>query len=280
MISNYEKQYMTILENIYTKGTEEKNERTGVVTRRIPHAVITVDVGKEFPILKSKEVIWKSAIEEILWIMQKQSNNIKDLRPHIWDSWADQNGSIGKAYGYQITKFNQVDYILDRLEKDPSDRRCLIDLWNFEDLNDMNLVPCCYTSTWNIIDGKLNCMLTQRSGDFPVGVPFNTLQYAALLMMFSKHLHVKPGRLTHCISDAHIYETQFKGVEKQIEQYNEIKKFILNAYFLDDYSKYMIAMHDPYMILNDKDNFYDFNINDFTINNYYSMPKIKYDVVK
>jgi len=264
MKNAYEKQYMDILKDIRDNGFEQKNERTGVATRRIPHAVICVDLQKEFPILKKKQVFWKSAIEEILWTMQKQSNNIKDLRPHIWDQWADENGSIGKAYGYQVKMFKQVDYVLDRLAKDSSDRRAVIDLWNAHDLAEMNLVPCCYTSVWNIINGKLNCLLTQRSADFPVGVPFNTTQYAALTHLFARHLGVVPGQLTHVMADAHIYVNQLDGVNEMIRRFEE--------------SPINTAEPCQLVINSDEIDFYKQDIANITVKNYAHMGKIDFPV--
>lgn len=227
----YEKQYIQILKQIKDRGFRQLNERTGVETLRIPHAIISVDLEEEFPILKCKQVYWKSALKEILWIMQTQSNNINDLDAHIWDEWADEDGSIGKAYGYQVGKKVLVDgieypsqahYVLERLSADSSDRRAVIDLWNVDDMNDMNLVPCCYTSHWTVINGRLNCMLMQRSADFLVGVPFNTTQYAMLTILFARHLGLIPGQLTHCMSDAHIYlyESHVNGMNQMIENYN------------------------------------------------------------
>lgn len=227
----YETQYIRILKQIKKCEIPQMNERTGIETLRIPHAIISVDLEEEFPILKCKQVYWKTALKEILWIMQSQSNNINELDAHIWDSWADDNGSIGKSYGYQVGKKvcvdgveypSQVHYVLQKLSSDSSDRRCVIDLWNVDDIGEMNLVPCCYTSHWTIIDGKLNCMLMQRSADFLVGVPFNTTQYAMLTILFARHLGVEPGRLTHCMSDTHIYlyDSHKIGMEQMIENYH------------------------------------------------------------
>lgn len=236
--SSYEHQYMDALKKIYEEGySDGVNERTGHETKRLPGVVFTVDVEKEFPILKSKKVYWKSAIEEILWIMQKQSNSIKDLRPHIWDSWADEDGRINSCYGYQvdrpvIVKLNgerryyetQVHYVLDYLKENPQGRWAMITLWNPSELYKMNLCPCCHTSTWNLDGGRLNCVLDQRSGDMPVGVPFNTTQYAALMHMFARHLGVKPGVLTHVIADAHIYDNQMDLVAEQLEGFQLLKE--------------------------------------------------------
>lgn len=243
-ISDYEKQYIGHLAKIYKEGfADGTNERTGVATKRIPGAVIQVDVEKEFPILKSKFVAAKTALREIEWIWKKRSNKLSDLNAHIWDEWADENGTIGKAYGYQMDKpvniyadcvrktpesyrgyESQADYIINYLKEFPNGRWGVATLWNPAELSEMNLVPCCHTTTWNLDGGRLNCVLDQRSGDMPYGVPFNTTQYAQLMIMIAKALstpekEVKPGILTHVIADAHIYANQMAGVEKQLRNY-------------------------------------------------------------
>lgn len=243
MISNYEKQYISILKDIYENGyADGTNERTGIATKRIPCAIIKVDLEKEFPILKSKKVFAKTALKEILWIWQAQSNNIQDLDAHIWDEWADGNGAIGMAYGAQVRRpvtiftdpvnktpesfrayKNQTEFILEYLREFPNGRWGNVTLWNTNDLAMMNLVPCCHTITWNLDGGRLNCVLDQRSGDFPKGVPFNTTQYAMLTMLFAKDLGVKPGILLHVIADAHIYANQMEGVREQLAYYDVLE---------------------------------------------------------
>lgn len=266
----YEVQYMTNLQQIYCCGIFEENKRTGIATKRLPATQMMINLEKEFPILLSKKVFWKSAADEILWIMQKQSNKVSELKSKIWDSWADEYGTIGKSYGYQVRQpargyDNQVAYVLETLKKDPSNRQCVINMWNVSELNEMNLVPCCYSSVWNIIDGHLNCMLVQRSADYPVGVPFDTTQYAILTHLFARHLGVKPGILTHVMADSHIYKNQFEGVEKQIEQWNELKT---------------IEKPKPHLIFKKgaPTNFWQITLDDFDVANYDPMPAIKYEV--
>lgn len=279
-LESYEKQYLSILSNIYFNGFEDgTNERTGVATKRLPNQIIKVDLKEEFPILKSKTVMWKSAIEEILWIMRDRSNNIKDLRPHIWDEWADKNGSIGKAYGYQVNNPvrikvkgeireypSQVHYVLGRLKEDPSDRRCIITIWNTRDLEEMNLVPCCHTSTWNLDGGRLNCLLDQRSGDFPVGVPFNTTQYAALTYFFARHLGVEPGILLHVIADAHIYDRQMLGVSEQLGNAEEMMN---NTRILESKPRLVFAEDAP-------TNFWHTDISKISVEGYENMGKVSF----
>lgn len=277
MLLNYEDQYMNILNNILENGIENINKRTGVGTIRIPNAIINVDLQKEFPILQSKQVFWKSALKEILWIMKDQSNNINDLDAHIWDEWADKEGSIGKAYGFQIAKKvtidgktydSQVHYVLETLGEDPSSRRAVIDLWNVNDLGDMNLTPCCYSSVWNIIDGKLNCLLVQRSADYLVGVPFNTTQYALLTFMFARHLGVEVGLLTHVMADCHIYtyESHLNGAKRMIDNYNQL-------------CCGMVSSQTPELTFTTEDkNFFNTKVNDVKLDNYSPVEKINFDV--
>lgn len=287
---SYEEQYYNILKEINENGYCQKNERTGIATLRIPHAVIQVNLQKEFPILKCKEVFWKSALHEILWIMQKQSNNIHDLKPHIWDEWADENGLIGKAYGYQVGKeittrdkehFNsQVHYVLETLAKDSSDRRCVINLWNVDELSEMNLVPCCFVSVWNIIDGKLNCLLTQRSADYLVGVPFNTTQYAMLTHLFARHLGVEPGQITHIMADCHIYSglaSHYNGMREMITRMDKIKKFMPT--YMTDEDLARISYTSPRFHINvNKTDFFSINPEDCNVELYEHFPHIPFEV--
>lgn len=266
----YETQYIKNLSTIFYDGVYEKNERTRIATKRLPSTQIIVDLEREFPILLSKKVFWKSAADEVLWMMQKQSNRVSELKSHIWDSWADEKGTIGKSYGYQVGQpargyDNQVAYILETLKKDPSNRQCVINMWNVSELQEMNLVPCAYSSVWSIIDGRLNCMLVQRSADYPVGVPFDTTQYAILVHLFARHLGVKPGVLTHVMADSHIYENQFEGVKKQFEQWDELKT---------------IRTPQPKLVFkeNAPTNFWQITLDDFDIIDYKPMPAIKYEV--
>lgn len=275
---SYESQYMSNLNAIYVHGVKEKNERTGIETRRLPSTQIIVDLEKEFPILLSKKVNWKTAVDEILWIMQKQSNRTSELNSHIWDNWTGEDGTIGKSYGYQVGQKvkrdgliydNQVNYILETLKKDPSNRQCVIDMWNVSELGEMNLVPCVYSSIWDIIDGRLNCMVVQRSADYPVGVPFDTTSYAVLTHLFARHLGVRPGRLTHVMADSHIYENQIEGVQTQFQRY---------YYDLLDDEKRMKLQ--PKFIFKEgaPKNFWQIKINDIDVINYDPLPAIKYEV--
>lgn len=272
---NYEAQYINNLATILHSGVCEKNERTGIKTLRIPSTQIIVDLEEEFPILLSKKVFWKSAVDEILWIMQKQSNKTSELNSKIWDAWTGPDGTIGKSYGYQVGQMvekdncfwkSQVDYVLETLARDPSNRQCVINMWNVQELGEMNLVPCTYSSVWNIIDGRLNCMLVQRSADYPVGVPFDTTQYAVLTHLFARHLGVRPGLLTHVMADSHIYWNQIEGVKKQLNNYEVIRHC---------YNK-----PRPKLVFKEDSptNFWEVSIDDMDVIDYDPFPAIKYDV--
>ena len=182
------------------------------------------DLQKEFPILTLRRTYLKSAVDELLWIWQKKSNNVHDLSSHIWDAWADETGSIGKAYGYQLGvkhqykegMFDQVDRVLYDLRHNPASRRILTSLYNFEDLHDMNLYPCAYSMTFNVSDGTLNAILNQRSQDMLAANNWNVCQYAVLVHMFAQVSGLKAGELVHVIADAHIYDRHIPIIERML----------------------------------------------------------------
>jgi thymidylate synthase len=290
MISNYERQYINIVQDILDNGYYDQN-RTGVATYKLPHQIIQVDLQKEFPILKSKFVAFKTAVKEMLWIYQQQSNRVQDLRDKgvkIWNEWEGEDGTIGKAYGYQVKKFNQIDNLIKALKNNPQDRRMMINLWNWSDLPEMNLAPCCFLSMWDVTYGKLNCMLIQRSGDVPLGVPFNTTQFAVLTHMLAQVCGLKIGRLTHVINNAHIYENQAKGMGEQLDRAEELSQ-VMNVlegrngnYELkqrcgEEYSKNMMELYysTPTLKLNPNiTNFYDFAPEDIVLEDYKHMGRI------
>ncbi len=184
------------------------------------------NVGEEFPLMTLRRVYYRSAIDEILWIYQKKSNNVRDLTTHVWDAWADENGSIGKAYGYQMSvkhkfpegEMDQVDKVLYDLKHDPASRRILLNMYNHTDLNEMALAPCAYSFTLNVSGGKLNAILNQRSQDMLTANNWNVCQYAALLVMFAKSSGLEAGELVHVIADAHIYDRHIDTVKRLIEK--------------------------------------------------------------
>ncbi len=221
------------------------------------------DVEKEFPMItlrnNTKTVI--NAIDEILWIWQKKSNNVHELNSHIWDQWADENGTIGKAYGYQLGKkysfrtkdgikeMDQVDYLLYLLNNEQSSRRMMTNLFNHEELKDMNLEPCAFGTQWLVKEGKLHLILNQRSQDMLTANGWNTMQYAALQHMFAQCAGLGVGTLTHNIGDCHIYDRHIPLVKQLIE------------------AKPM-EVCPKLKINNPTKNFYEFKVEDFIVEGY------------
>ena len=221
------------------------------------------DVGKEFPMitLRNNTNTVKRAIDEVLWIWQKKSNKIEELNSHIWDQWADSEGTIGKAYGYQMGKkyefktkvgnqeMDQVDYVLYLLKNDPSSRRIMTNIFNHAELKDMNLEPCVYGTQWLVKQGKLHLILNQRSQDMLAANGWNVMQYAALQSMFAQVARLEVGTLTHNIGDCHIYDRHIPLVKKLIEAES-------------------MEAHPKLIIKNPTKNFYDFRVEDFEIEGY------------
>ena len=184
------------------------------------------DLSKELPILTIRKTPIKSCLDELFWIWQKKSNNVHDLASHIWDAWADESGSIGKAYGYQLGKksiypegeFDQVDRVIFDLTHNPQSRRIMTNLYNFEDLHEMHLYPCAYSMTFNVEGDKLNGILNQRSNDMLTANNWNVLQYSLLILMMAQVAGLKPGTLVHVIADAHIYDRHIPLVKEIIEK--------------------------------------------------------------
>ena len=183
------------------------------------------DLQREFPLMTLRRTYWKSAIDELLWIWQKKSNDVRLLGSHIWDSWADENGTIGKAYGYQLGQkhrypegeFDQVDRVLYDLKHNPQSRRILTSMYNFADLSEMALYPCAYSMTFNVSGSRLNAILNQRSQDMLTANNWNVVQYAALVYMFAQVSGLVPGELVHVIADCHIYDRHIPMVEKMLK---------------------------------------------------------------
>ena len=184
------------------------------------------NIAEEFPIMTLRRIYYRSAIDEIFWIYQKKSNNVHDLSTHIWDAWADENGSIGKAYGYQMSvkhkypegEFDQVDKALYDLKNNRASRRIILNMYNHAELNEMALAPCAYSFTMNVSGNKLNAILNQRSQDMLAASNWNVCQYSALLIMFAKASGLEPGELVHVIADAHIYDRHVDIVKRLIEK--------------------------------------------------------------
>ncbi|MCR5182751.1 MAG: thymidylate synthase [Clostridia bacterium] len=263
--------FVNMCQKILDEGfsTEGQNVRarwedgTPAYTVKTFGVVNRYDLQEEFPALTLRRTAIKSAMDEVLWIWQKKSNNIHDLKPHIWDEWADEDGSIGKAYGYQMQKkykfaqgeMDQVDNVLWQLKNQPQSRRILTNIYNFEDLSEMNLEPCAYSMTFNVTGDRLNAILNQRSQDILAANNWNVVQYALLVMMFAQVSGLKPGELVHVISDAHIYNKHLPIVAELIKrpQY-PAPKVTLNPEIKD---------------------FYDFTMNDVIVENYQHGPQVE-----
>ena len=229
-------------------------KRFGVVNR--------YDLQEEFPALTLRPTAIKTAVDEMLWIWQKKSNNIKDLRGKIWDSWADENGSIGKAYGYQLGvkykfphgEMDQVDNVIWQLKNTPYSRRIMTNIYNFADLTEMGLEPCAYSMTFNVTGNKLNGILNQRSQDILAANNWNVVQYAVLIHMLAQVTGLVPGELVHVIADAHIYDRHVDVIKELITRPQfPAPKFSLNPEIKD---------------------FYDFTIDDIKIEDYQKNPQI------
>jgi thymidylate synthase len=194
-----------------------------IATKRIVSVVNKYDLSKEFPALTLRPTPIKTCFREIDWIYRQRSNNVNDLKAKIWDDWADENGSIGKAYGYQVSKpvfgyDNQMDYILGELKKNPTSRRLVIELWNVNELDEMNLPPCAHHVQFLQKSGKLHMILKQRSNDFLVANNFNVVQYSLLLHMVARHTGYNVGTLTHVIGDCHIYNRHMAQAKIMMER--------------------------------------------------------------
>ncbi len=214
------------------------------------------DLSKEFPMLTLRKTYLKSAVDELLWIWQKKSNNIHDLSSHVWDAWADENGSIGKAYGYQLGvkhhypegDMDQVDKVIYDLKHNPGSRRIITNIYVHQDLSEMALYPCAYSMTFNVTGKKLNAILNQRSQDMLAANIWNVAQYSALVCMIAQVTGFEPGEFVHVIADAHIYDRHIPIVKELIEK----------------------TPYDAPEVTLDKSitDFYDFTKDSFTISNY------------
>ncbi len=256
-----------IIENGFSDAEQEVRPRwedgTPAHTIKKFCVVNRYNLAEEFPILTLRPTYLKSAIDEILWIWQKKSNNTKDLKSHIWDSWADDDGSIGKAYGYQMGvkhkypegEFDQVDRVLFDLKNNPYSRRIMTNIYVHSDLHEMNLYPCAYSMTFNVTDGRLNAILNQRSQDILTANNWNVVQYAALVHMFAQVSNLTVGEFVHVIADAHIYDRHVPIVKELIKRESyDAPKLVINK---------------------DIKNFYDFTVDDFVLEGYRAGEQVK-----
>ena len=256
-----------ILENGYSTEGEKVRPKwadgTYAYTIKKFGVVNRYDLSKEFPAMTLRKTYVKSAVDELLWIWQKKSNNVHDLKSHIWDSWADEDGSIGKAYGYQLGvkhqykegMMDQVDRLIYDLKNNPYSRRMMTNIYVHQDLHEMNLYPCAYSMTFNVTGDRLNAILNQRSQDVLTANNWNVVQYAVLVHMLAQVTGFKPGELVHVIADAHIYDRHIPLVKELISRPTyPAPKFSLNPDIKD---------------------FYDFTVDDITIEDYVTGPQIK-----
>lgn len=242
-MTKWDKDYLELCKKILNEGVEVEN-RTGINTIKIPSHHFHFDLQDEFPILQTKQLFFKNAITEILWIYQAQSNDVNWLlerNNHVWDEWKIDNdgiyrtydnktgkllsekdfgkefaGTIGTAYGWIVNKYKLIDTLIDTLKNNKTDRRLVMSLWQNEWLKTAVLPSCVWSSEWDVTDGKLNAWVHQRSCDVPLGLPFNVTQYATLLSLIAQVTGLKPGTLDWSIKDAHIYVNQVAGIKEQI----------------------------------------------------------------
>ena len=246
----YRQTCLDILENGYSdEGLEVRPhwaDGTPAHTIKKFGVVNRYNLAEEFPIMTLRRTYWKSAVDELLWIWQKKSNRVCDLGSHVWDEWAGEDGTIGKAYGYQLGKkyqFNkgqepmdQVDRVIYDLKNNPASRRILTNIYNFEDLHEMNLYPCAYSMTFNVTGNKLNAILNQRSQDMLTANNWNVVQYAVLTHMMAQVAGLEVGEFVHVIADCHIYDRHVPMVEEMLAKKPfDAPKFILDPNVTDFY---------------------------------------------
>ena len=276
-MSYADKVFINMCRDIIENGTSTEGEKvrpkwedgTAAYTIKKFGVVNRYDLSKEFPALTLRRTAIKSCVDELLWIWQKKSNNVHELKSHIWDSWADENGSIGKAYGYQMQvkhqykegMMDQVDRVLYDLKENPYSRRIMTNIYVHEDLHEMNLYPCAYSMTFNVTKEEgseqltLNGILNQRSQDVLTANNWNVCQYAVLLHMFAQVCGMKAGELVHVIADAHIYDRHIPLIEELISREPlPAPKFWLHPEVKD---------------------FYDFTPDDVRLEDYETHPQIK-----
>ena len=227
------------------------------------------DLREEFPIQTIRRMYLKSAVDELLWIWQKKSNNIKDLKSGIWDAWADETGSIGKAYGYQLAvkhkypegEMDQVDRVLYDLKHNPASRRIMTNLYNHHDLHEMALYPCAYSMTFNVTGNTLNAILNQRSQDMLTANNWNVVQYAALTHMLAQVSDLEVGEFIHVIADCHIYDRHIPAVKAMLEKegfeaptfkmdtsIDDFYKFTKNSFAMENYKYHDFNFEIPMAI--------------------------------
>ena len=299
-MSKFDKDYLKLCEEILNNGIEVEN-RTGVNTINIPGYFLEFDLEKEFPILTTKQVFFKNAITEMLWIYQAQSNDVRWLQErgnHIWDEWeVDEEGywnanqnvlengklvkkdihkffgkeyahTIGTAYGWIVNRYHLIDNLIEKIKTFPTDRRMIMSLWQNEWLDTAVLPSCVWSSEWSVSNGKVNCWVHQRSCDVPLGLPFNITQYAVLLSLIAHVTGLKPGKMYWSLKDAHIYVNQVDGIKEQLKRYKELGDFEAPTLWINPEVK------DFYKFDNSRE------LKDIKIENYKHHGKIEFEITK
>ena len=276
-MSYADKVFIDMCRDIIDNGTSTEGEKvrpvwedgTSAYTIKKFGVINRYDLSKEFPALTLRRTAIKSCVDEMLWIWQKKSNNVHELKSHIWDSWADETGSIGKAYGYQMGvkhqykegMMDQTDRVIYDLKNNPYSRRIMTNIYVHQDLHEMNLYPCAYSMTFNVTKEKdsdvltLNGILNQRSQDVLTANNWNVCQYAVLLHMLAQVCGMKAGELVHVIADAHIYDRHIPMVEELIKR----EPYPAPDFWLNPEVK----------------DFYEFTSDDVRLDNYQTHPQMK-----
>jgi thymidylate synthase len=269
----YRKTCLDILENGFSdEGLEVRPkwaDGTPAHTIKKFGVVNRYNLKEEFPIMTLRRTYWKSALDELLWIWQKKSNRIEDLGSHVWDEWAGEDGTIGKAYGYQLGikhqykegMFDQVDRVIYDLKNNPASRRILTNIYTFQDLHEMNLYPCAYSMTFNVSGNTLNGILNQRSQDMLAANNWNVCQYSMLLMMMAQVAGLEAGELVHVIADCHIYDRHIPAVKAMLEKegfaapkvtldptVTDFYQFTKNSFQVEDYQFHPFDFEIPMAI--------------------------------
>ena len=298
-MAKWDKEYLKLCKKILKEGVEVEN-RTGINTIKIPAYSFEFDLEKEFPFLTTKQLFYRQAILEMLWIFQAQSNDVRWLQErnvHIWDEWEidedglwkatqmvpDGNGklvkkeivkdfgkdwahTIGTAYGWIVKRYHLIDELIDKIKNNPTDRRMIMSLWQNEFLNTAVLPSCVWSSEWDVTDGKINLFVHLRSCDVPLGLPFNITQYAVLLSLIASVTGLKPGKMYWSIKDAHIYVNQVDGIKEQIRRGKELEDLPAPTLWINPEIK------DFYKFDNSKE------LKDIKVKNYKHHGPIKMDV--
>ena len=297
-MTKWDKEYIKLCKKILKEGKEVEN-RTGTNTIKIPSYHLKFDLSKEFPVLATKQLFFRQAILEMLWIYQAQSNDVRWLQErnvHIWDEWQiDSEGAwkahqrvlengkvvekdivkkfdkkyaytIGTAYGYIVKKYKLIDKLINTIKNNPNDRRMVMSLWQDEYLDTAVLPSCVWSSEWDVTDGKLNLWVHQRSCDVPLGLPFNVTQYAVLLSLIAHVCDLNTGTIDWSIKDAHIYVNQVEGIKEQIARFETLKDIKAPSLWINP------NINDFYKFDNSKD------CNDIKIVGYEHHGPIKFEI--